>query len=424
MATNVMMKFNGFKFDGPRIEDHDLPRIGREVGVGEDIIHGVMDTEAGGKSTDSKGRIKMLYEPHIAYRESKGTIRDKLVAAGLAYPKWKKGYPADSYPRLLKAAAIDETVALLACSWGFPQILGSNYVLAGYDSIQDMVLDMLADEDNQLEAMIRFIKGAHLDDELRVLEKTLKAGNRITPDDARPFVRGYNGPAYEKNGYHTTFAKNVNKWAKIPDYVERPEQPKQPAAKPPKADMPEGFPVAYKDGKVYEELRAVQTLLDAKGYPEVGTIDGKWGTRTASAVFAVKTDNKLMPANGDLDAGFLAALPFLPARKIDTARTDTTVADLRAEGAEEIKDADQQQIAGGVAAAAPVAVAGVTLLEKAEGYSGYLDRALKTVEPYKDFLIDNAIYILIAVGAFVAYKAYKQKQIRVEKHRLGQDVSR
>ena len=407
-----MTDFKGFIFDGPRIDDLDLPRIGHEIGVGEDIVHGVMDTEAAGKSTDSKGRIKALYEPHVAYRNSKGAVREKLVKAGLAYPKWRRNYPRDSYPRIQKAMEIDETVALLATSWGFPQILGENYALAGYDTVQDMVLDMLRDEDRQLSAMVNFIKGAGLDDELRVLEAKLKRGQRITADDARPFVRGYNGSGYAKNDYHTIFARNVNKWAKIPDTPWEPSD--EPVGIQPEKNL-------Y-DGAVYPEVLAVQERLDELGYPEVGAFDGRWGTKTRAAVLSFRADNGL-PLEPVIDNALLAALMTAEKRKVAPERKNATVADLREKGAEDVEAADTTQVAGGVAAAGGVVGAAGTVLDQAEEYSGLAQRAMAIIEPVQNFIQDNFWILLVGIGGVVVYQAYRLKKIRLEKHQTGKDVS-
>ncbi len=403
-------KFNGFVFDGPKIDDLDLPRIGGKIGVGEDIVHGVMDTEAGGKSTDSKGRMKALYEPHVAYRNSCGAVRKKLVAAGLAYPNWKKGYPADSYPRILRAMAIDETVALLATSWGFPQVLGENFALAGYETVQDMVLDFLKDEDNQLEGMVNFIKNAGLDDELRVLEAKLKRGEKITADDARPFVRGYNGSGYAKNDYHTIFARNVNKWAKIPD------TPYTPGA--PVVELPDDL---Y-DGKFHKEVEAVQKRLDELGYPEVGAVDGKWGTKSRAAILAFRADNGL-PLDRAIDTALLAALMTAAKREIAPARANATVADLRAEGAKDVAAADQTQVVGAVAGGlGGISIIG-KLTEQFESYGGLIKTAADAIAPVQDFLASNLWVVLVAGGAFVVWKSGALKNIRLTKHQTGNDVS-
>lgn len=419
-------KFKDFKFTGPVLDDLDIPRIGASIGVGEDIVHGVMDTEAGGKSVDKNGRMKALYEPHVAYRNSKGAVRAALVKAGLAYPKWKKGYPADSYPRIKKAMAIDETVALLATSWGFPQVLGENFATAGYESVQEMVLDFLADEDNQLEGMIRFIKGAHLDDELRVLEKKLKSGKAITPDDARPFVRGYNGAAYEKNDYHTTFATNVNKWAKIKD------TPYSPAAEAtvviPKAvgdDVIKPAEVAkidLYDGKEHPEVRAVQEKLDALGYPEVGQIDGKWGTRTRGVILAFRADNHL-PVDGLIDDKLMAALMIATPRYVAPDRKTATLDDLRKEGAEDVKAADKTDVVAYATLGTGVLGGAGKVANQLEGYSGVIKRIADAVEPVQGFVTDNFWLLAIGVGGLIIWQTGILKKIRLDKHQTGNDVS-
>jgi hypothetical protein len=193
-----------FKGAAKRIEDIDLPRLGHRIGVGEDEIHAVLDVESAGSGFDSKGRPKMLFEPHIFYRQLKGAERDKAVAAGLAYPKWKRNYPKDSYPRLEKAIAINKNAALRSASWGLGQIMGFNHGAAGYDSALKMVQAFMKDEDAHLEAMINFIVTNGLDDELR-------------RHDWAGFARGYNGSGYAKHNYHGRLKAAYDKWSKIKD---------------------------------------------------------------------------------------------------------------------------------------------------------------------------------------------------------------
>ena len=420
-----MDKFNDFIFSGKRLDDIDIPTLGQKIGVGEDIVHGVLDTETGGKSVDANGRMKALYEPHIAYRNSKGAVREALVKAGLAYPKWKRDYPKDSYTRIKKAIAIDETVACLATSWGFPQIIGENHRLAGYDTPQEMVIDFLKDEDNQLEGMINFIKNAGLDDELRVMEKKLKKGQRITPDDARPFVRGYNGSGYEKNNYHTIFARNVNKWAAIPD-TPLPQAPVVTAG----AGNATGDAVSPSlaagidlyDGTKHVEIEAVQRRLAELGYPEFGDLDGKWGTKTRAAILAFRADNSL-PLEPTIDKDLMSALMMAKPRYVNPARANATAADLRKQGASDIKAADNTQVAGAVTVGAGAIAAGGEVLDKAEGYGGLIQRASKIIDPVKDFIQDNFWLFLIGAGLFVVWQSGVLKNIRVRKHQTGEDVT-
>lgn len=208
-----------FKGAAKRIEDIDLPRLGHRIGVGEDEMHAFMDVEAAGSGFDSHGRPKMLFEPHVFYRNLTGAKRDRAVKEGLAYKSWKKGaYPKDSYPRLIKAMAIDETAALKAASWGLGQILGENHRLVGYATPQAMVTAFMADEDKHLEAMVEFLIGNKIDDDLRAHRWDVVA-------------RVYNGPGYAQHGYHTRLAKAYAKWAKIKDTAWSPGSP-APAPKP------------------------------------------------------------------------------------------------------------------------------------------------------------------------------------------------
>lgn len=213
-------------FTGPtrRLEDIDLPRIAHAIGCGEDELHAVIDVETHGGSTDAQGRLRMLFEPHRFWKNlGPGPARDRAATLGLAYPNWgAMPYPPDSYPTLLKALAIDETAALKSASWGLGQILGENYALAGYANVQAMIRDFTLDEDNHLEAMVRFIRAAGLDDELRA-------------HDWAAFARGYNGPQHARHGYAQRLARRYAWWAAIRDTALTPsgaEPPRPEAAAP------------------------------------------------------------------------------------------------------------------------------------------------------------------------------------------------
>jgi len=212
------MEWNGFKGRARRIDDIDLPVLGRQIGVGEDELHAVIDVESRGSGFDSSGRPLILYEPHVVYRcASSNAQRDKLVAAGLAYPKWGQkpyGRQSEQYTKLVKAMAIDETAALKGCSWGMFQVLGENAESLGWPSVQAFVRDMMDDEEDHLRAAIEFIKVNGIDDELRAIAALKRPS---TPADWEPFVDVYNGPGYKKNAYHIKAAKSHNRWRGIRD---------------------------------------------------------------------------------------------------------------------------------------------------------------------------------------------------------------
>lgn len=253
----MAINFNGA---AKRLDDLDLPRLGATIGVGEDEIHAFMEVEAAGSGFDSQGRPKMLFEPHVFHRNLNGEKRQRAIKAGLAYPSWKQSYPKDSYPRLLAAIEIDETAALKSASWGLGQILGENYRSAGYKSPQDMVRAFVEDEEAQLEGMISFLKTNGLDKHLRA-------------HDWVALARGYNGPAYAKNGYHTKLKAAFAKWQKIGDTLYPP---------------PTGGVTYPSNGPDYQYLSAPVT--SASGYvsapaPEPARNDGTYTAPPSEAGF-------------------------------------------------------------------------------------------------------------------------------------------
>lgn len=420
-----MTDFKDFKGAAKKLDDIDLPREGHEIGVGEDILHGFIDCESRGKGFDSSGRPIILFEPHVFYRCLPTAKRAKAVAAGLAYKEWKAGaYGKEStqYPKLIRAMVVDETAALKACSWGMFQVLGENHKMIGFDTPQAMVFAMMEDEENHLRACVDFIRAAGIDDDLRRLDAILKT-RPVTAAECAPAVRVYNGPGYAKNGYHTKMAASLNKWRKIKDTPFSPAEDTAAAPIDTEANI-------Y-DGKFHPEVEAAQQLLDRKGWPEVGSIDGKWGGKTKGAVLSAKGYLGLDTSTADLTPEFLAALSLMPdgGREIATARATATVDDLKAAaakgeaGAKDVTVLDlQQKIGIGTGALGTLGLASKAVDELGK-YSDLLAKASSYIDPVKALVMDNIGLILMGVGGFVAYQAYQALQIRLAKHRAAQDVS-
>lgn len=171
---------------------HAAAVIGCELAA----LKAVLSVEAAGSGFDRLKRPKALFEPHIFYRLLAGQPAKlkAAIAGGLAYPRWgMKPYPADSYPRITAAIAIDETLGLEAASWGLGQLLGSNFAKAGFPTPQAMVAAFVGGEDAQLAGMAAFIVGSGLAADLRLKKWAA-------------FARGYNGPSYAKNRYDAKLA--------------------------------------------------------------------------------------------------------------------------------------------------------------------------------------------------------------------------
>lgn len=176
------------------------------------------------------------------------------------------------------------------------------------------------------------------------------------------------------------------------------------------------------DGKYHQSVYNVQELLDAKGYPEVGAVDGRYGNKTATAIMAFRRENGL-PVNDRIDEGLMAALVMAGTRAIAIERATATVSDLRKEGAKDIIAADNTKVIGYVGVAAG-ALTGVTeAVEAAEGYSDLLQRVSTLFEPIKSLIVDNIWLLLVGGGAYVVFQSGLLQKIRLRKHRTGEDVS-
>ncbi len=187
-----MQNFNGAALP---LAEGDVLIIAGYLGCEIAALRAVMQIEAAGKGFDAQGRPKMLFEPHIFWRElGPGAKRDQAVKEGLAYSKWRSGsYPRDSYPRLTAAVAIDRDAALRSASWGAGQVMGFNHEAAGFDSVVTFVEAMKLSEGAHLYAMARFIVS-------KGLQRHLVAKNWSS------FAKGYNGSGYAQHGYHTKLA--------------------------------------------------------------------------------------------------------------------------------------------------------------------------------------------------------------------------
>lgn len=173
------------------------------IGVDIAAIKAVAEVESAGEGFVSEGIPKILFEPHIFWKElRKRGINPEPLQSDILYPVWGTkpyGKVSQQHDRLKKATEINREAALMSASWGKFQIMGFNYKAAGFDSLQDFINAMYKDEDSHLLAFTQYIKNTHLDDELR---------NK----DWKGFARGYNGALYFKNAYDKKLAASYNKF--------------------------------------------------------------------------------------------------------------------------------------------------------------------------------------------------------------------
>ena len=134
-----------------------------KLGVDVATLRAILQVETAGAGFDAKKRLKLLFEPHIFYRQlGPGPKRDEAVKKVLLMPRHgTRPYPPLSkrYDQIATAIAIDETAALNSASWGLPQIMGFNHRAAGFQSAKAMVASMLDGEGQQLGGFHEFPVG-------------------------------------------------------------------------------------------------------------------------------------------------------------------------------------------------------------------------------------------------------------------------
>jgi hypothetical protein len=190
----------GFKGAATPLGPDTVAAVARTIHVNPVHLAAVIAVETAGRPFDDQGRPAMLFEPHIFWRLlSKGSAVTLATAVGegLAYQNWgEHPYPADSYPRLLRACELAETAALQSASWGLGQIMGGNFSMVGKPSVQAMVRAAMDSAAEQVSQMADFIVTAGLRQALR-------------DGDWAAFARGYNGPGYAENDYDGKLARYV-----------------------------------------------------------------------------------------------------------------------------------------------------------------------------------------------------------------------
>jgi len=170
-------------------------------------IKAVAEVESSGNGFLSDGRVKILFEGHQFYKYTKGAFA--VSHPTLCYKKWTKKFyttgpnadvrGAGELARLADAIALNRTAALMSASYGKFQIMGFNFAVSGFPTVDEFYESMQISEGEQLNAFCNYIKGNSIDDELR-------------SHNWAGFAFRYNGAEYKKNQYDTKLAKAHKKY--------------------------------------------------------------------------------------------------------------------------------------------------------------------------------------------------------------------
>jgi len=241
-----------FKSQGRPLSDEGMDHVCNTLSVSEPEVWALLTVETRGFGFLQDRRPQILFERHIFHKLTKGKHDTADSNISYAKPGGYAGGPGE-YSRLEKAMKLDREAALQSASWGIGQVMGLNFKVAGFATIDAMVADMVKDENAQLLAIANFIKGKNL-------AGALQRRNWVS------FARGYNGRDYKKNEYDTRLAAAHAKYKIL------------------LPDLP---------------LRTAQAALLYLGI-DPGPVDGFRGRRTRSALTQFQERVKL-PETGDLD---------------------------------------------------------------------------------------------------------------------------
>jgi hypothetical protein len=198
------MPFNLSRRPNPKIgiTTADFCYVSKQSDIPVAEIRTVDEVESAGSGfLTSSQRPKLLFEGHYFYKQLKRhglAQKAAKLQPTLCYPTWTSRFYVGregEYVRIAKATelchhfGISDAAALNSASWGRYQIMGANYRLAGYDSVEAFVEAMFQDEMRHLEAFAEYINSSMLDDELRQHRWAA-------------FALAYNGPGYKRNNYH------------------------------------------------------------------------------------------------------------------------------------------------------------------------------------------------------------------------------
>lgn len=361
----------------------------------EAVLQAILEVESKGRPFDDEGRLIILPEKHVFWRELPKKLRTTAKRLGLATRKWSratnyKGLGSAGsdarWDRLEDMVDLHEVAGLKSASYGGAQIMGFNAQLCGFPSVQDFVLAMAANETNQIEAFLTY------------LEKTglLSA---IRAKDWRAIARRYNGPG------------QVDRYASL-------------------------MQAAYEriTGQSGRESHAVRGLLrlGSEGYrvkalqerlAELGyhlRPDGDFGPATRRQVIAFQADHGLQP---DGIVGPLTEEQLQSAIPINAQpggnREGLTVKDLRRSGSQTIKQADRLTglgvgtVATGAGAKVLEEVSSAPGLETLQGFSALVQEVTGLVAPVLQIIGDNKWLALAAIGFAVFMIARQIKQRRL-----------
>lgn len=206
-------------YNNKLLSEADLMAFADKFDLELAAVKAVNEVESRGKGFLLSGKPVILFEGHIFWKEliKRGlnpAMFVKDTTKDILYKRWtRKHYVGGEgeYGRLQRAIGIStsqavEDAAYSSASWGAFQIMGFHHEKLGFPTVQAYIKKMEEHEREHLEAFGQFIK--HTVSQGDTLLHWLQQKNWTK------FARGYNGPGFRTNSYHTRMKKAYAKYAK------------------------------------------------------------------------------------------------------------------------------------------------------------------------------------------------------------------
>ncbi|PSJ60859.1 N-acetylmuramidase family protein [Pseudaminobacter soli (ex Li et al. 2025)] len=170
------------------------------LGIEAEALLAIAEVESGGQAyarVEGRNEPLIRFEGHYFDRRlsTANQIRARAlglsasVAGAIANPRTQEA----RWRLLARAAEIDRKAAYESVSWGVGQVMGAHWAWLGYANVDALVAEARSGVAGQVRLMACYIDKAGLSTALRDRDWTA-------------FARGYNGPDYRKNSYHTKIA--------------------------------------------------------------------------------------------------------------------------------------------------------------------------------------------------------------------------
>jgi N-acetylmuramidase len=186
-----------------KLTDLDFCQAAKRLRCDVAAIQAVDNTESRGSGFYADGFPTILFERHKFHKYTNGRFDASHPEISNSKSGGYGAAGANQRRKFNLAFGLDQKAAMMSCSWGRYQIMGFNYAVCGFSSIDNFIDAMKESEGAQLLAFCEFVEANNIDDELR-------------NHNWDGFAYRYNGADYKKNNYAPKLASAHKKFAAFP----------------------------------------------------------------------------------------------------------------------------------------------------------------------------------------------------------------